>query len=60
MDTLKQVVEAIKNDEKHMAKINKEHGIYRRQKIRGIVVAQCAAMKLKPTEDQVIHMVVMV
>ena len=62
MDTLdmKQVVEAIKNDEKRMAKINKEHGIYRRQKIRGIVVAQCAALKLKPTEDQVIHMVVMV
>ena len=62
MDTLdmKRVVEAIKNDEKRMAKINKEHGIYRRRKIRGIVVAQYAAMKFKPTEDQVIHMVVMV
>lgn len=62
MDTLdmKQVVEAIKNDEKRMAKINKECGINRRHKIREIVVAQCAAMKLKPTADQVVHMVVMV
>ena len=62
MDALdmKRVVEAIKNDEKRMEKINKEHGINRRRKIHGIVVAQCAVMKLKPTEDQVVHMVVMV
>lgn len=62
MDTLdmKQVVEAIKNDEKRMAKINKERGIYQRRKAHGIVVAQCAAMKFKPTAEQVVQMTVMV
>ena len=54
------VVAHIKANPKRMAKLNTFRGWSRREQARKYVVAECQAIKFRATEDEIIHMAVMI
>ena len=52
------IVDAIKANNKRMAKIASERGFDKRRKAEAIVIAECAAQKLKLSRGEIVEAIV--